>query len=174
MKYIHLSFTHSSTYSLIHWPVDNKPDVQTKRYFFLQKNNSKIDSLSSLPNPQHQRVIWRRGMLVQQLGVSDWSRGTGLVTRHQLGHTDKQWNHDTWEQVHRPLSYLLYLEMDRVNTGDWGIETQRPGTGLTIFLCLGSSNMSIKREDCTKFGNNQYKSIFQILTVFCLEVLEVQ
>ena len=31
----------------------------------------------------------------------------GLVTRHRLGHTDKQWNHETWEQVHRPRSYLL-------------------------------------------------------------------
>ena len=34
-------------------------------------------------------------------------------------------------------------------------QTQRSGTGLTIFLRLGSSDMSMKKGDCTKFGNNQ-------------------
>ena len=53
-------------------------------------------------------------------------------------------------------------------------QTQRPGTGLTIFLRLGSSDMSIKKEDRAKLGNNQYKSILQTLTVSFLEVLEVQ
>ena len=53
--------------------------------------------------------------------------GAGFITQHLLGHTDKQWNHETWKQVHRPRSYLS-SEMDWVKKKkeDWGIERKLP------------------------------------------------
>ena len=58
VTYIHPSLTHSLT----HWPVHNIPDAPTKRYFFLQKNNSKIYLQDFKDHIGHSLwLLWIRG-----------------------------------------------------------------------------------------------------------------